>query len=79
MALGRKGLTCGAIKGLTGCCVCFLCGLCMCFTGFAMQSHTKQCAGSDRGDLYCLHTGLSPIGNPQKSLGAGGEALAGTR
>ncbi|CAI9581766.1 unnamed protein product, partial [Staurois parvus] len=30
MALGRKGLTCGAIKGLNVCCVLFYCMLCVC-------------------------------------------------
>ncbi|CAI9619441.1 unnamed protein product, partial [Staurois parvus] len=54
MALGRKWLTSGAIKGLTVCCVCFTMRLCLCFHckhtalyGSAMHSHAKQCAGAD--------------------------------
>ncbi|CAI9540450.1 unnamed protein product, partial [Staurois parvus] len=53
MALGRKGLTSGAIKGLTVHlvwltvrCVCVL--LCK---HAAVQSHTKQHAGADRGGI----------------------------
>ncbi|CAI9542681.1 unnamed protein product [Staurois parvus] len=36
MALGRKGLTSGVIKGLTVCCVCFTVGLCQCVS---LQAH----------------------------------------
>ncbi|CAI9606417.1 unnamed protein product, partial [Staurois parvus] len=58
MALGRKGLTCGAIKELT---VCWLTVCCVCslhckhtaLYGCAMQSYTKQCAGADR-DENCI-------------------------
>ncbi|CAI9587319.1 unnamed protein product, partial [Staurois parvus] len=32
MTLGKKGLTCGAIKGLTVCCALFYCVLSVCFT-----------------------------------------------
>ncbi|CAI9579453.1 unnamed protein product [Staurois parvus] len=55
MALGRKGLTSGAIKGLTVCCFT-LCPVCLLHCkhtavyGSAMQSHTQQCAGADRGE-----------------------------
>ncbi|CAI9582852.1 unnamed protein product, partial [Staurois parvus] len=49
MALGRKGLTCVL-------CV-FHCQHTALF-GYAMQSHTKQCAGADGRDLCCLYTGL---------------------
>ncbi|CAI9562775.1 unnamed protein product, partial [Staurois parvus] len=51
MAQGRKGLTCGAIKGLTVCCftmgaVCVFHCKHTALYGSAMQSHTKQCAGA---------------------------------
>ncbi|CAI9584232.1 unnamed protein product, partial [Staurois parvus] len=52
MALDRKGLKCGEIKGLTVC--CFTMRLCTVFHckhialyGSAMHSHTKQCTGAD--------------------------------
>ncbi|CAI9611679.1 unnamed protein product, partial [Staurois parvus] len=56
MALGRKGLTCGLIKGLTVCCVCALHwgGVCVlhckhtALDGCAVHSHPKQCARADR-------------------------------
>ncbi|CAI9591466.1 unnamed protein product [Staurois parvus] len=76
MALGRKGLTSGAIKGLTVCCftVCCVCAL-LCqhipLYDSSMQSHTKQCVRADGRDLYCLHTGLSPISDTRQSLGVG--------
>ncbi|CAI9612276.1 unnamed protein product [Staurois parvus] len=49
MALGRKGLTCGVIKGLTVCCfiVCCVCALHCKHTalyGSALHSHPQQCA-----------------------------------
>ncbi|CAI9599417.1 unnamed protein product, partial [Staurois parvus] len=47
MALGRKGLTCGAINGLTVCCVLLYYCKHTALYGSAMQSHTKQCAGAD--------------------------------
>ncbi|CAI9532863.1 unnamed protein product, partial [Staurois parvus] len=47
MALGRKGLTCGAIKGLTVCCVCTLHWRHAALYWSAMQSYTKQHAGVD--------------------------------
>ncbi|CAI9610423.1 unnamed protein product, partial [Staurois parvus] len=47
MALGRKGLKSGVIKGLTVCCVCFTHCKHTDLYGSAMQSHTKQCAGAD--------------------------------
>ncbi|CAI9533478.1 unnamed protein product, partial [Staurois parvus] len=67
MMLGRKGLTSGVIKGLTVCCVCLQWG-CVCalhckhtaLYGSALKSHTKQCAGADRGENYCLHTWRAP-------------------
>ncbi|CAI9572243.1 unnamed protein product, partial [Staurois parvus] len=73
MALDRKGLTCGAIKGLTVCCftVSVFCCKHTALYGSAMQSHTKQCAGADGRDLYCLHTGLFAVGDTWLSLGAG--------
>ncbi|CAI9570988.1 unnamed protein product, partial [Staurois parvus] len=49
MALSRKGLTSGMIKGLTVCCVCFT----VCYTalyGSVMHNHAKQCAGANRGE-----------------------------
>ncbi|CAI9539715.1 unnamed protein product [Staurois parvus] len=49
MALGKKGLTSGAIKGLTVCCFT-LCAVFHCkhtaLYGSTLQSHTKQCAGA---------------------------------
>ncbi|CAI9551347.1 unnamed protein product, partial [Staurois parvus] len=57
MALGRKGLTCGVIKGLTVCCFTMWAVCTLHCKHIAMQSHTKQCAGAD--------TGLYPIGNTQ--------------
>ncbi|CAI9586816.1 unnamed protein product, partial [Staurois parvus] len=55
-----KGLTCGAIKGLT---VCYLCALHCKHTalyGSVMQSHSKQCAGADRGEISVVYTQVSP-------------------
>ncbi|CAI9585207.1 unnamed protein product, partial [Staurois parvus] len=65
MALGMKGLTSGAIKGLTVCCftmeaVCVLHCNHTALYGSAMQSHTKQCAGADRGEIYVVYTQVSP-------------------
>ncbi|CAI9588446.1 unnamed protein product, partial [Staurois parvus] len=60
MALGRKGLTCGAIKGLTVC--CFTLCVCVCHTdlyGSAMQSHTKQCARTDREEKCIVYIQFS--------------------
>ncbi|CAI9611720.1 unnamed protein product, partial [Staurois parvus] len=58
MALGRKGLTSGVIKGLTVCCVVFtLCAVCVLLgrqTAFycsAQQSNTKQPVRADRGEI----------------------------
>ncbi|CAI9579167.1 unnamed protein product [Staurois parvus] len=53
MALGRKGLTSGAIKGLTVwcftmCAVCVLLGKHTALYYSAMQSNTKQHVGVDR-------------------------------
>ncbi|CAI9573959.1 unnamed protein product [Staurois parvus] len=49
MALGRKVLTCVAIKGLTMCCVLFYCVLCVCFTVClhcrVMQSSVQELTG----------------------------------
>ncbi|CAI9588639.1 unnamed protein product, partial [Staurois parvus] len=44
MALGRKGLTCGAIKGLTAVCVCFTVStlLCMFLLCRAIQSSVQE-------------------------------------
>ncbi|CAI9594662.1 unnamed protein product, partial [Staurois parvus] len=56
MTLGRKGLTCGVIKGLTGLTV-WVCTMCVfhykhtALYGSAMQSHTKQCARANRGEI----------------------------
>ncbi|CAI9575831.1 unnamed protein product, partial [Staurois parvus] len=66
MALGRKGLTFGAIKGLTVCCVCFTkCTVFHCkhtaLYGCAMQSHTKKCSGADRGEICGVYTQVSPL------------------
>ncbi|CAI9606683.1 unnamed protein product, partial [Staurois parvus] len=62
MALGRKGLTSGVIKGLTVCCftmvICVLCVFHCKHTalyGSAMQSHAKQCAGADRGEICIVY------------------------
>ncbi|CAI9585901.1 unnamed protein product [Staurois parvus] len=46
MALGRKGLTSGAIKGLTVCWVCFTMGLCLVLLGGCLLV------------LHCNHTAL---------------------
>ncbi|CAI9537508.1 unnamed protein product, partial [Staurois parvus] len=61
MALGRKELTCGVIKGLIVCrftminCVqCFHCKHTVLY-GSVMQSHTKQCAGTDRGEICIVY------------------------
>ncbi|CAI9583901.1 unnamed protein product, partial [Staurois parvus] len=39
----------------------------------AMQSHTKQCAGADRGELCIVYTQVSTplvmLGNPWMSMG----------
>ncbi|CAI9603807.1 unnamed protein product, partial [Staurois parvus] len=80
MTLGRKGSTCGEIKGLTVCCFTIRAGCALHCThtalyGSAMQSHTKQCAGADSREIcIVLHTGLSPIGNNRRLPGAGGES-----
>ncbi|CAI9603164.1 unnamed protein product, partial [Staurois parvus] len=52
MALGRKGLTCGAIEGLTVCCFAYWAVFVLCckhtaLHGCAMHSHAKQCAGAE--------------------------------
>ncbi|CAI9570319.1 unnamed protein product, partial [Staurois parvus] len=69
MALGRKGLTCGVIRGLTVycftvCCVCAFHCKHTALYGSAMQSHTKQCAGTDGRDL-CLY--ICPVPGNAKS------------
>ncbi|CAI9533672.1 unnamed protein product [Staurois parvus] len=61
MALGRKGLTSGAIKGITVCCFTVRCVSALhckhtALYGSAMQSHTKQCAGADRGEICFVYT-----------------------
>ncbi|CAI9572278.1 unnamed protein product, partial [Staurois parvus] len=56
MALGRKGLTSGVIKGLTVCCVRALHCKHTALYGSATQSHTKQCAGADRGEICAVYT-----------------------
>ncbi|CAI9546818.1 unnamed protein product [Staurois parvus] len=61
MTLGRKGLTSGMIKGLTVCCVCALHGKHTALYGSAMQSHTKQCAGADRGEICIVYIQVSPL------------------
>ncbi|CAI9582022.1 unnamed protein product [Staurois parvus] len=48
-----KGLTCGAMKGVTVCCFTVSCVCAFnckhtALYGYAMQSHTEQCAGADR-------------------------------
>ncbi|CAI9563349.1 unnamed protein product [Staurois parvus] len=57
MALGRKGLT---VCCFTLCAVCVLYCMHTALYGSAMQSHTKQSAGADRGEncivLRTLHT-----------------------
>ncbi|CAI9540346.1 unnamed protein product, partial [Staurois parvus] len=60
MALGKKRLTCGAIKGLTVCCftmwpVCALHCKHTALYGSAMQRHTKQCAGAERGEICIVY------------------------
>ncbi|CAI9585600.1 unnamed protein product, partial [Staurois parvus] len=67
MALGRKGLTSGAIKGLNVCCVFFsLCAVSVLSTVStllsmaAVQSHTKQCAGADEGEICIAYIQFSP-------------------
>ncbi|CAI9618834.1 unnamed protein product, partial [Staurois parvus] len=61
MALGRKGLTCGAIKGLnvllgvfllTAGCVSVLCCNHTALDGCAVHSHPKQCARADRENCF---------------------------
>ncbi|CAI9613728.1 unnamed protein product, partial [Staurois parvus] len=64
--LGRKELPSGAIKGLTLCwltlcCVCTLQCKHTALYGSAMQSHTKQCAGADRGEICVVYTQVSPL------------------
>ncbi|CAI9619209.1 unnamed protein product, partial [Staurois parvus] len=71
MALGRMGLTCGAIKGLTVCCVYFTkCAVFHCnptaLNGSAKQSHTKQYAGADRREICVVYTQVS---TPSEILG----------
>ncbi|CAI9590582.1 unnamed protein product, partial [Staurois parvus] len=54
MALGRKGLTSGAIKGLTVCCVCastVITLLCMAVLCRAMQSSVQELKG-ERSVLF---------------------------
>ncbi|CAI9576171.1 unnamed protein product, partial [Staurois parvus] len=65
MALGRKRLTSGAIKGLTVC--CFIVGCVSAFNckhtalyNCAMQSHTKQYSGADRGENCIVYIQFSP-------------------
>ncbi|CAI9566962.1 unnamed protein product, partial [Staurois parvus] len=60
MALGRKGLTCGVIKGLTVCCL--LLGLCLCFTVStlavyfsAQQRNTQQHVTAVRREICHLY------------------------
>ncbi|CAI9605985.1 unnamed protein product, partial [Staurois parvus] len=60
MALGRKGLTSGAIKGLTLCAVCVLHCKHTALYGSAMQSHTKQSAGADRRENCIVYIQFSP-------------------
>ncbi|CAI9546154.1 unnamed protein product, partial [Staurois parvus] len=43
MALGKKGLTCGAIKGLTVLCAVLLCWLCVCFTVSTLLCRALLC------------------------------------
>ncbi|CAI9622208.1 unnamed protein product [Staurois parvus] len=57
MALGRKGLKSGAIKGLTVCCVCFTREICCCaekykvlYTGLSPVSFTWVEGKADRGE-----------------------------
>ncbi|CAI9553340.1 unnamed protein product, partial [Staurois parvus] len=52
-ALGRKGLTFGAIKGLTVC--CFNRETC------CTEKYTAACPGRQERDLCCLHTDLPPV------------------
>ncbi|CAI9534592.1 unnamed protein product, partial [Staurois parvus] len=52
MALGREGLTCGAIKGLTVCCCVYVLhckhtAFHGCAMRCAMRSRAKQCARAD--------------------------------
>ncbi|CAI9614549.1 unnamed protein product, partial [Staurois parvus] len=64
MALGREGLISGAIKGLTVC--CFTMRLCVFHCKHsAMHSHTKQCAGADRGEICIVDLQFSPSAEMQ--------------
>ncbi|CAI9589994.1 unnamed protein product, partial [Staurois parvus] len=65
MALGRKGLTCGAIKGLTVCCftrggVLVLHCKHAALHGCAVHSHAKQCAGAGKGENCFVYKSFSP-------------------
>ncbi|CAI9532246.1 unnamed protein product [Staurois parvus] len=53
MTLGMKGLTRGAMKGLIVCCFTLCAVLVLDYKhtalhGYAVHSHAKQCAGTDR-------------------------------
>ncbi|CAI9606609.1 unnamed protein product, partial [Staurois parvus] len=58
MALGKKGLTCGAIKGLTVCwfTMCFTVAVHVLSTVSTWFCMALQCAGADGSELYCLQT-----------------------
>ncbi|CAI9591998.1 unnamed protein product, partial [Staurois parvus] len=68
MALDRKGLPSGAIKGLTVCCVCFtLCAVIVLLCKhaalycYAMHSNTKQHADADRGEICIVYIQTSSL------------------
>ncbi|CAI9534194.1 unnamed protein product [Staurois parvus] len=62
MTLGRKGLTSAPFKGLTVCCVLFYVMFCVCFTTeTCCEKYTASCFCWQEKNLYCLHTGLSPV------------------
>ncbi|CAI9601090.1 unnamed protein product, partial [Staurois parvus] len=63
MALGRKGLTCGAIKGLTVCCLTVCCAVytvstlhCMVLLCRAVQSSVQEL----KGENCVVYTQVSP-------------------
>ncbi|CAI9624896.1 unnamed protein product, partial [Staurois parvus] len=79
MALGRKGLTSGAIKGLTVCCFTRGWGLCASLVStllcMAVAEPSKAVVQELTGrDQHCLHTDLSPVSDTRRSLSAGEES-----